>query len=258
MAQHSDDGWWHIWDRADLSVYEKAVAQAVYRRQFRGNGVLLARNTIMTLASIGRTKLIECEQSLCARGLLVMSPTKLPHVFLYRVRRGQLDLFDQKKSVDSEGLVKNSVQNAVDNNWITAPLAGARTDTVRAVDAGPPDRPPRERLYTELLTNSKDKTRAEVRPRDALTSSLRAASTAHTPDKRLKIEYRNMRIAREIESLRESIVGAGPGREDLVQSVVEDIARKMESLRPLTQEEWNARRDAQKRALDQRLSVRRG
>lgn len=88
-----------------------------------------------------------------------------------------------------------------------------------------------------------------------------AATPAAVPTKRSKtpeeqkqnIDARDHRVAQEIETLRESTVGSGPGSEQQVQHTIDRIARKMEVWRPLSEAEYSRRREDQKRRLEDHL-----
>lgn len=205
----NDDGWWWIVDDPTLSVHEKMIAMAIYRKQFRGNSVALTRKVIGELASVSRRQVIRCEESLVPRGMLRIEATRHSHVFLYRVSRVQLGLFDRSSLRSSAGLAPASVQNAVDNNGITARPAGAGTETVPASLARPPDRACWAHIETEHHINSKSKTRAEVRLRDEKISG---------DEKTRRIEARDHRLMKEEDARREARVGtfefAGPIRVD--------------------------------------------
>lgn len=245
LSNFPNDGWYWIWDEPSLSVYEKGVAQAIYRRQYRGNPVLLAREAIMQLASVSRSQVIRCESSLGSRGMLRMERTRHRHVFLYCVQRVQLDLFDRRKIYDSASpLVEKPVQNAVGNTGSAARPGDPGSGTVPIRDDEPPDRSYQEQIETENLINSKSKTRAEVRPR--------AANFADEEGKKRRIEAREDRVIREIEYLRNSSVGMGPGLEHIVAERIQEIAAKMDSLRPLSAAEYDRRRRAQLESLERR------
>ena len=208
QGTNADDGWYWIWDDPSLSVHEKAVTMAVYRKQFRGNPVLLTRKVIGELASVSRSQVIRCEKSLAARGVLAMLPTKLEHVFLYRVRRVQLDLFpgNSRSGVRlSAGLNPASVENAVDNNGITAYRGGTADRDLTHRAREPEKLAWQVHIETEELINSKDKTRAEVRPRGPKIPGLETEQ-----EQRRRIEARDARLAKEQEARREIRIGAGP------------------------------------------------
>jgi len=238
-----DDGWYWIWDDPSLSVHEKAVAQSIVRRQYRGNPVLLTRETIGSLAGVSRSQVIRCEASLVSRGMLRMEPTRHRHVFLYCVSRVQLDLFDRKNlfspgckySPDPSALVENPVEYAVGNTASTARLADASAGTVPTRDDEPPDCSHQEQIETEHLRNSKSKTRAEVR--------LRAANSPADEEQKRRIEARNRRVEGEIEQLVES--RAGLSREIYPEEwrrCMDRIGARAKSLQPMSAKQFNERK----------------
>jgi hypothetical protein len=231
-----EDGWWHIWDDPRLTVYEKAVAQAIYRRQFRGHAVLLTRSSIAQLASTSRSQVIRCEQSLRDYGLLRWSRTKQKEVFSYQVLRLQGDLFRTKGVAQVEGSpVKGALptqslghkdgrmHNAVDTNAITARPAGAGPATPSARNDLPPPLTYQVQIETEHLTNSKDKTRAEVRPRGTPAPSKRKQDES---EQRRIVAARDRRRTIEEAARREAKVGSGPVASDYgTQIKPEAVAR---------------------------------
>ena len=231
----NDDGWYWIWDDPSLSVHEKAVAQSIVRRQYRGNPVLLTRETIGSLASVSRSQVIRCEASLASRGMLRIEPTRHRHVFLYCVSRVQLDLFDRKSLFLTPSSVENPVEYAVGNTASTARLADASAGTVPTRDDEPPDCSHQEQIETEHLRNSKSKTRAEVR--------LRAANSPADEEQKRRIEARNHRVESEIEQLVES--RAGLSREiypEEWQRCADRIGARSQSLQPMTAKQFNERK----------------
>lgn len=245
MSDFPNDGWYWIWDEPSLSVYEKAVAQAIYRRQYRENPVLLTREVIMQLSSLSRSQVIRCEGSLSLRGMLRMERTKHRHVFMYCVQRVQLDLFDRKKFYSSaSSLVEKPVQNAVGNTGSTARPGGPGAGTIPTRDDEPPDRSYQVQIETENHINSKSKTRAEVRPR--------AVNFPDENEQRRRIEARYERVAGEIELQRESMTGMGPGSESEIKEGIARIAAAMGSLKPTSTAEYERRKREQIEKLKRR------
>jgi hypothetical protein len=212
--------------------------------------VLLSRETIGTLASVSRSQVIRCEASLVARGMLRIERTKIPSVFQYQVMRVQLPLFVLSNGSNtgsnagtggwsSAGLNPASVQNAVDNNEITARLAGASAGTVPTRNGDPPGCSHQVHIETEHLKKSKSKTRAEVRPHGTNISP----GSFKDDEQRRSIEARNSRIETDIEQLRESSAGLSKDiYPDEWQRLVDRIAEKTKALRPMTAEEFEERR----------------
>jgi 5-methylcytosine-specific restriction endonuclease McrA len=87
----------------------------------------------------------------------------------------------------------------------------------------------------------KDKT-----PRD---DPARLSPHLSEQEQRKKIEGRERRVMQEVEGLRESMAGMGPGCEPGITRGVQQIAAKMKTLEPLSEAEYERRKQTQQAAL---------
>jgi hypothetical protein len=186
MSEPQDDGWFYIWDDVRLSVFEKAMAQAIRRRQFKGNPVLLKREVIMELANISRSQVIRCEKSLRNFGYLRWARTDTRHVFCYQVVRLQGDFFDK-------GKVRRFTQCAAGTTGSAARPEGSG-ETVVSTGNGPPGyRSQQVQIDSQNLTKTNTKTAPthfKTEKQRQIESELRAG-TAPRPSR----EWRERRQA---------------------------------------------------------------
>jgi hypothetical protein len=186
---------WHwIWRRRDLTVYEKAVLTAIRCEQFRDNPVVLSHERIAALASVSRSTVMRCEESLQRAGMLQVKifPGRR-RAKAYRAIQVQQELFvagdRPRAAMGKAGGGIGAVDKTVEK------LCGADLDVSRG--HGPPG-----------LMSLGDAHRSGSSSGTA-NSKPRAENRAEL-DQRRKIEAKLRRLAREDDVRRELMVGSGP------------------------------------------------
>lgn len=286
---------WHwIIDDPTLGPMEKLTLLTIRRQQYGDAAVMLQQETIAQKAGISlraaQSALAAAEQHGCLevtrrknhassyrvvqrQGLLFSNanfhmnknpalPTGRPHTESPR----NSSIAGMERGYRGQGQApfpraeENSVENAAPAEEVHArgaPPGLFGTQVVRT-------------FIRKSSGNSKDKTRAEVRPRAAqqnlspgspLDSRTRRASQGPgrppkdpaDEEQRQKIDARNNRLQHEAEMLRDSMVGAGPGLEPEIARTLTRIAQKMAGAEPLSQAEYERRRDDQKQKLEAHL-----
>jgi hypothetical protein len=201
------------------------MAQAIYRRQYRGNSVRLTRKSIGSLASMSPRQVMRCEETLKARGMLRVGPTEHAHVFRYQVLRVQGHLFDKGPMVDPVG---KPVEYAVGNTGSAARLEGSSAGTLPDRRDRPPDLAYQSYIETEHLKTTNSKPGAEVRadslfpvnfkelPKERRREIVRRRIERHldetkAEEDRRKVEARDKRLGLDPRRAeRDERVGANP------------------------------------------------
>lgn len=228
-----------------MSIYEKSMLTAIISRQVRDYAVFLSHAQIGEMASMSTRTVIRLEPALESQGLLEVRRRRDKSgelisglAYAYRVIQVQGELFEESRGTGSAKLVGNPVQRG--GAASTAPIPPVTASHTHS----PPPTTASHTLSESASGTSKPKTRAEVRPRDP--------SHLLESEQKRRIEARSVRIDEEIEILRGSLAGAGPGAEQYVAETLRKITERMRSLEPLTQKQFEARRREQLAQLKQR------